>query len=240
MPGKGEESMYPVIGITMTTREGFTARYVNSVAQNGGVPVIIPILDNTDIIDSALNKLDGIIFSGGADVNPHLYNEEPRYGLGEVTPERDEHEFKLLEKCLNDYQFPILGICRGVQVMNVYHGGSLYQCLEKERPGGLMHMLFNKYPFEYPTHRVSVSSDSKLYSLVEKDSLFVNSFHHQGVKQVGTGLKAVSQAQDGIVEALELDDDRFMVGVQWHPEMMAQKCSNAKDIFTNFIKRCNA
>ncbi len=230
--------MRPIIGITMNTRGEFSSYYVESVERAGGCPIILSSVDNCETLEPVLDKLDGIIFSGGTDINPFYYNDAPRYGLEEVKPKRDRYEFQLLKTCFEEYSFPILGICRGMQLLNIFQGGTMYQCLEKEKPEGLMHALMTKFPLHYPSHIVEIEKDSRLFGLVKEKQIYVNSLHHQGVKDIGENLLATAVAPDGIIEGLELPGERFVVAVQWHPEMMSEKDEYAKAIFGGFVREC--
>ncbi len=232
--------MRPIIGITMNTRTNFTEYYVSSIDRAGGCPLILSRVFNIRNLDAILGHIDGMIFSGGTDIDPYYYNESPLDGLGVVHPYRDEFEFKLLGHCLDDYSFPILGICRGFQLLNIYHGGSLYQSLERKDPSGIKHWLLDTYPLEYPSHMVNIEKESRLYSLLEKTTLGVNSLHHQGIKEIGEGLKSLGHAPDGIVEVLEREGERFVLGVQWHPEMMSKTCEDSKKLFSSFVEECMA
>lgn len=230
--------MQPIIGITMNTRCNLTSNYVLSIAKAGGSPLILSRVPDLKSILPILHKLDGILFSGGTDISPHYYSEYPKYGLGEVEPGRDQFEYDLLKYCLKHTTYPILGICRGFQLLNIAHGGTLYQCLERERPECAMHWLFEKYPLDYPTHQVSIHKTSRLFSMIQKASLKVNSFHHQGIKELGEGLKPVGFAEDGILEVLEKKGERLVIGVQWHPEMMSETCKDSQKLFQCFIEEC--
>ena len=232
--------MRPVIGITNTTRAGFIDNYTNAVAEAGGAPLILPILQDSEALYSVLDRLDGIIFTGGADIDPNRYNEQPIYGLGQVTPARDAHDFALLARCLEHHAFPVLGICRGIQLMNVQAGGSCYQALEKQKPDGIMHSLIDQYPLEYPSHNVLLERGSRLHAMYGKERLAVNSFHHQSLKDLGEGLTVTARAEDGVIEAVEREGRRFAVGVQWHPEMMASRDADAQKLFRAFIAECTS
>lgn len=230
--------MRPIIGITLNTRLNLTSYYVTSVAQAGGAPLILGEVPAVYHLEPILKELDGLIFSGGTDISPHFYQEYPMKGLGKVKPYRDAFEYQLLKDSLTEYSFPILGICRGMQLINVYHGGSLYQCLDRKEPPGLKHGLMETYPLAYPVHSITVEEGSRLYSLLQKTTLQVNSLHHQGIKVVGKNLQPVGKAPDGLVEALEREGDRFVLGVQWHPELMTETCKEAAQLFQEFILTC--
>lgn len=231
--------LQPIIGITLNTRAEFIDFYVKAVAAAKGCPVLIGPVDDVNSLNPILKQLDGIIFSGGSDINPVYYQQTPKYGLGEIKPHRDEFEMKLLNSCLENFSFPIFGICRGFQLLNVYFGGSLYQSLEKEKSDGIMHTAYKSYPIYYPAHSVTIETDSFLQKILGKDSLQVNSLHHQAIDNLASNLKATSVADDGIIEGIEALTARLIFGVQWHPEMMAEKCSDSQKIFQGFINSCS-
>jgi len=211
--------------------------YINAIERAGGCPVIIPIVHDIDTIWDFVKSLAGIIFTGGSDLNPKLYNELPKHGLGRINPVRDEHEIKLSKKVIYETKMPVLGICRGMQLINVTLGGTLYQDLKGEWKGEINHTLLN-FPKYYPTHSVHVAKGSKLYSIFGKEKIEVNSFNHQAVKELGKGLIASMKAEDGLVEGIELEGDRFVVAVQWHPEMMIDKYEEYLILFKKFIEIC--
>lgn len=211
--------------------------YIKAVEKAGGCPVIIPIVYDIDTIWNFVKKLDGIIFTGGSDLNPKLYDEFPRYGLGDINPVRDEHEIELCKRVLNETELPVLGICRGMQLINVTLGGTLYQDIQNEREKGFNHKLLN-FPKYFPSHNVYVHKGSKLYEIFDKEEMGVNSFNHQAVKELGNGLIASMNADDGLVEGIELEGDRFVVAVQWHPEMMIDKYDSYLIYFKKFIDKC--
>lgn len=231
--------MRPIIGITLNTRPTLIGHYATSVARAGGSPLLLSTVPQIEDLDPVLQNLDGLIFSGGTDISPHLYNEYPKQGLGEIKPQRDAFEMALMDHCFKQYTFPILGICRGFQLLNVYHGGTLYQALEHKEPQGIKHWLMDTYPFEFPAHDTTVNTESRLYEILQKNCLQVNSLHHQGVYEVGKGLKAMGHAPDGIVEVLEKEGERFVLGVQWHPELMTETCPHALQLFKGFVAACS-
>ncbi len=230
--------MRPIIGITMNTRGEFSSYYVESVERAGGCPVVLSSVESCEALLPVLDQLNGIIFSGGTDINPFYYDDGPRYGLDVVKPSRDRYEFELIKMCFEEYRFPMLGICRGMQLLNIFQGGNMYQCLEKEKPQGLMHTLMEKFPLHYPAHAVEIEENSKLFELVGKNKVFVNSLHHQGIKEIGAKLKKTAWAPDGLIEGVEMPGDRFVVAVQWHPEMMTKKDEYAQAIFRGFVREC--
>ena len=211
---------YPVIGITgnfdggkCTLLEG----YYRSVIEAGGTPLIIPPTDDSDAMVSLLERVDALILSGGSDINPLYLNEEPICELGSINPTRDWHELMLV-RLATDRQIPILGICRGMQVMTAALGGKLYQDIYKEASATLKHS--QNAERHVATHTVSLTSGSRLAEIFNTERLPVNSFHHQAVKEAAPGFAVSALSPDGLIEAIESTRHKSMIGVQWHPECM--------------------
>jgi len=209
----------PVIGLTGNFQEGactLLEGYFTSILKAGGIPFIIPPVDDTDSLINSLNALDGLLLTGGADINPLFLGEEPVKELHSINPRRDRQEL-LLAKLAADRQIPILGICRGIQVMNAAFGGSLYQDIHVQMEGKRI-----KHDQDlgrgYASHTVRIEKDSLLYKLFETEVLPVNSFHHQAVKEVAPGFRVTARSSDGVIEAMESTECKSMMGVQWHPE----------------------
>lgn len=208
----------PVIGITgnydketCTLAEG----YYQSVLKAGGIPMIIPPFYETDRLGELLDGLDGIIFSGGGDPNPLLFGEEPIKELHGITPERDMQEL-LLVRLAYDRQIPMLGICKGIQMINAALGGTLYQDIHSQMEGVRIKHSQDQ-DRRYPSHTVTIDQDSVL-SKMFGETLAVNSFHHQACKEVAPCLKVVARSADGVIEAVESNEFKSIMGVQWHPE----------------------
>lgn len=198
-------------GLAMQSWQLLAADYTNAVATAGGCPVILPVVGDVDSIWPLAAKLDGIIFTGGSDIDPRYYNETPQKGLGMIAPERDRFEFELCSRILNETKIPVFGICRGLQLINVSLGGTLYQDLGKDW-NGHNHTLLN-YPQNYSSHIVHIQENSRLYELSGSIELWVNSFHHQAVKLLGEGLIASVIASDCMIEGIELEGARFVAAV---------------------------
>ena len=206
-----------VIGISgyvdgTTSKLGMT--YVESVRKAGGIPFVIPLTTDTSQISDIVSVIDGLIMSGGEDVSPFLFSEEPHVKLGEVVPDRDVFDLELIKQAIAAGK-PVLAICRGEQVLNVALGGSLYQDIPSQVEGAVQHS--QKAPRDYGSHSIKIVEGSLLYKLLGVNEIKVNSFHHQSVKDLGTGLKVTASAPDGVVEAIELEGGRGL-GVQFHPE----------------------
>lgn len=200
--------------------------YVDSVIQNGGVPYIIPFNMTPDVIAAQVAQLDGLILSGGHDVDPHGYGEEPQQKLGDIWPERDQFDMTLL-KLAEARKLPILGICRGAQIINVAHGGSLYQDLSYRTKPTLKHEQGQRP--DLMTHTIKVARATHLAEVLGKTEFQSNSFHHQLIKDVAPDLIASAHAADGVTEGLESHDGRILA-VQWHPEMLHR---NSREAFMN-------
>lgn len=226
--------MKPLIGVTCSQKEeqlSVTRYYGEAVLASGGIPVLLPVTLDLQVINSYGELLDGLLLSGGGDVDPAFYGEEPIRGLGEVCPDRDIFELELCSLFLAR-QKPVLGICRGLQVLNVALGGTLYQDLVIQHPTGLEH--HQKAPKHWPTHKVQVANSSRLHDILKTSELRVNSFHHQGIKTVADSLKVVAWAADGVIEGVE-QEAGFVLGVQWHPERLWENREEQKRIFAAFI-----
>lgn len=208
----------PVIGVTgnynqetCTLAEG----YYQSVLKAGGIPFIIPPFYETDRLGELLDRLDGIIFSGGGDINPLLLGEEPVKELHSITPERDQQEL-LLARLAYDRQIPMLGICKGIQVINAALGGTNYQDIHTQMEGiRIKHS--QDQDRRYPSHQVNITKGSILEKLFGTE-LAVNSFHHQACKEAAPGMKVTAMSTDGVIEAIESAEFKSIMGVQWHPE----------------------
>lgn len=227
--------MLPRIGITgsvvLSTRIGTRRTFLNepyvlAVREAGGLPLIVTPAHEGESLRQLYELLDGLLLTGGEDVDPARYGEARAYPSVEIVPERDAMEWRLLEWALTD-GLPVLAICRGIQVLNVALGGSLYQDLSTDRPGDVQHDQAKAdppVPRPRPSHAVTVLSGSFLGDLIGDGELPVNSMHHQGIKALAPGLFPVAYAPDGLIEGVEANSPApsgFLVGVQWHPEELA-------------------
>ena len=195
--------------------------YVTAVLKAGGVPVILPIVDDEEVIRAQVAQIDGIIFSGGHDVNPKLYGEEKQEKCMESVDRRDWFDLHAL-KIAKELCKPILCICRGHQLSAVAHGGTLYQDVSYAKGITLKHELRSNP--DYPAHLIDVDPKSQLYGILGKEKVWVNSFHHQLIKDIPEGFNVSALAPDGCIEALEPEfSEHFYLTLQWHPEMMAAR-----------------
>lgn len=209
--------------------------YIEAITNAGGIPVIIPISKNLENLYSLVEKLDGFLISGGNDIEPNLYGEFICKEVGILSPKRDKQEIKLTKYIIKNTNKPLLGICRGLQILNVSCGGSLYQDLEKNK---LNNHFIASSPMNHPIHRVTIEKDSILYNIFQKKELKVNSYHHQAIKNLGENLKCVAVSEDGIIESIEVKGKKFMIATQWHPEMMYDS-KEQQDIFKRFVKEAS-
>ena len=239
----------PTIGVTTQTLQAIDGipaglpssvvmnqRYYEAVASAGGAPVLIPLLDDTDVLRATYEACAGILIPGGVDMDPATYGEAPHEKLGRIDPDRDRVELQLARWCIEDSK-PLLGLCRGLQVINVAQGGTLFQDIEAQLEGAIRHDYFPTYGFarDHLSHDVAVAPASRLRSLVDLEHLPVNSMHHQGVKELGEGLVASARAADGLIEAVESANGHWMVGVQWHPEVFEEHNPHANHLFRGFV-----
>lgn len=240
--------MRPYIGIPCgTTRNpewspalhGHRETYISAVVAAGGVPLLLPLVDDEDVLRASYDLIDGLLLAGGGDVEPHHYGEEPIPELGAVDPLRDRVELWLARRAAAEAK-PILAICRGIQVLNVALGGSLYQDIAAQLRSEVVHNSSAiKQDWSYMAHELRLEPGSQLAQLLGVERLPVNSLHHQAVKAVAPGLQAVGWSPDGVVEALESTGGRFIIGVQCHPEaLQAEADVRWRSLFGRFVEAC--
>jgi putative glutamine amidotransferase len=216
-------------------------RYIRAVIAGGGAPVLIPLIaDDPDALRAVYDRLDGLLVPGGVDLDPATYQTPPHPLLGSLDAARDAAELTLTGWALADHK-PFLGLCRGLQVLNVIRGGSLWQDLAAEREGSIKHDFYPTagWARDHLAHPVELRPDSRLGEALGPATVPVNSMHHQGVRDLGEGLVPTAWAPDGLIEAIELTD-RFAVGVQWHPEMFPAGAPSVGQLFATFIDAAQA
>jgi putative glutamine amidotransferase len=213
------------------------AAYADAVIRAGGLPFVLPYTDDRALIDQYLDRVSGLLVTGGAfDIPPEAYGEAPKEGLGDLKPTRTNFELAILKIALQR-KLPVLGVCGGMQLLNVAYGGTLVQDIVTEVAGAKSHE--QKHDRAQPQHPIEVKDQSVLAECVGgKGQLMVNSTHHQAVKAVGAGLIVSASAADGVVEAIELQGkDQFVLGVQWHPELMVDTVPPNLGIYRTFVHR---
>ena len=227
--------MKPLIGITCAIGMNITSlnmrhmpsqmhrlsdAYMKAVALAGGIPVLIPVYEDLALVKDVIDRLDAVILTGGEDPDPAHYGQRATGRLGTISPRRDAFDFEVVRYVLQETEKPVLAICRGTQVMNVAMGGSLY--IDLEAAGKLAHML-SMYPLHMESHEAEVAKGTRLAGILGEGICGINSFHHQAIKDVAEGFCAAAvSVPDGVVESIELPGERFVLGVQWHPEEMTQ------------------
>ncbi|HMG72033.1 MAG TPA: gamma-glutamyl-gamma-aminobutyrate hydrolase family protein [Pyrinomonadaceae bacterium] len=229
----------PRIGITMRleleTNRFYLARYYSEAVESaGGLPVLIPLIPRPDFVRQVVADLDGLLLPGSnSDIDPLRYGREPHSQLGEVHPEKDETDLLALAEA-EDRAMPLFAICFGLQALNVSRGGTLIQDIVSQHPGAIKHE--QGAPRDRHSHRVRLLEDSRLGQLANAESAPVNSHHHQAIETLGRELVATAWASDGIVEAVEDPrGDRFVLGVQWHPELGWERDEFSQSLFNRFI-----
>ncbi|WP_237580203.1 gamma-glutamyl-gamma-aminobutyrate hydrolase family protein [Candidatus Enterococcus huntleyi] len=205
--------------------------FVDGVLEAGGLPFILPI-SHPDTAKEYIKNIDKLLLAGGQDVSPRLYNEEPHPKLQETNYSRDIFEAALIKEAIKQKK-PILSVCRGTQLLNVVLGGSLYQDLSQYEQWSVKHEQQPTAP-QFSTHRINVAPNSRISQLVP-DNSYVNSYHHQAIKDVSPKLIATAWSTDGLVEAVEADDGSAILGVQWHPELTHHVDEKEQRIFDYFV-----
>ncbi len=228
----------PIIGITCSwdpQRRAYLAPkdYVEAVRSSGGRPVLLPHTELTaDEARATLLWVNGVLFSGGTDLDPMTFGEAPRYALKAIDPLRDAFELSLCRAAL-ETGLPLLAICRGIQVLNVAAGGTIYQDLSAQVDGTLRHE--QDAPRWHPTHGVSIAKGTRLRAILQEEACRVNSFHHQAVRQVAPGFTVAATATDGVIEGIESTSAPFALGVQWHPENTHRALTSSQRLFAAFV-----
>lgn len=240
---RGNSLVQPLIGMTSSmevseTHYTATRENVYAITTSGGVPVILPNTDDIAQITYYAQMLDGLYATGGYDIDPTLFGEEPHPGLGTIIPVRDAFELELMKRLL-EMNKPILAVCRGSQILNIASGGDMYQDIYSQVQGKDLLQHQQTAPKSHGSHFVHVSKESELYRLTEMEVLRVNSRHHQANRSVQDPIFISGKANDGIVEAIESKSHTFALGLQWHPEnMFTENDIASKRIYNGFIEAC--
>lgn len=208
--------------------------YVKGVLRAGGLPVIIPCFGDSDVIERHVQVCDAFLFSGGGDIDPSLYGEEPNSRLGAIDPELDDFQIKLY-LAAEKAEKPILGICRGLQIINTAREGSLYQDIHDQIPQAIQHLQEGKR--SHSVHKAFIEAGTQLADVIGLPVVSVNSLHHQSVRLLGAGLKVTAKAGDGVIEAIESESKQKIIGVQWHPEDMIDQSEVMNNLFNWLVEQ---
>lgn len=214
---------------------GLMPAYIKAVELAGGLPILIPLGLSEPDLQAIFSRLDGLLLPGGGDINPVVYGEQLNPTIWGVDDERDRVELWLAKEVAQSAK-PVLAICRGHQIFNVALGGTLWSDINSQMPDALKHDYYKIRPRHELIHEVTITADSLLARSLGKTKTMVNSLHHQGVRQLGSGLTAVATAPDGLIEASELPGHPFALSVQWHPENLVENDSAMLDLFRAFVQ----
>jgi putative glutamine amidotransferase len=238
---------YPLIGITTFHRrpasnhgsamQAQQASYLGAIAGAGGAPILVPLYLEENALQAIFERLDGLVLPGGVDVSPDVYGEAPHDKLGRVYEPLDRTELALTRWAVA-VDCPVLAICRGIQVLNVALGGSLYQDIPSQLPDALEHDRFRSrgYPPIDQAHDVNVEAGSRLAAALSATQVTTNSRHHQAIKVPASKLATVAYTSDGLIEGVEMPGARFIIGVQWHPENLVDKDPAMRCLFETFVE----
>lgn len=228
--------MKPKIGIIVCgfiEQNQFVANpYIQSVRYSGGIPLILPLIRSDRILEEYISLCDGFLFCGGNDITPLLFGQEPQNGNGKTNITLDLFQIRIMKQIL-ETEKPVFAICRGMQVLNVACGGTIYQDLSLQ-PGKHLDHMQQSYSRQEVSHKIFVTAKSQLRDYIG-NCLFVNSYHHQSLDEVGKNLTVSATASDHTIEAIEMPSHPFAIGVQWHPESMYRSSSEMRELFGNFI-----
>ncbi len=209
--------------------------YMKVLEACGALPIMLPLTTDPEELRDAFSLCDGILMTGGHDVDPKLYGEEAKAVCGTACRPRDEMERYLFDGCLREDK-PVFGICRGIQLMNALLGGTLYQDLPSEHPSPVEHHM--SPPYDLPIHNVEIVDGTRLSDIIGAGTYAVNSYHHQAVKTLAPQARAMAFSEDGLVEALEVSGKKFAVGVQWHPEFAFERDPKCRALVQAFVDAC--
>jgi putative glutamine amidotransferase len=215
--------------------------YMQAISQAGGIPFLIPLNLPTASLRTLYDLADGVVLTGGGDVEPYLYGGQPHPTEGDVQPDRDEEEITVTRWAAADGK-PLLGICRGIQVIAVAAGGTLVQDIPSLLPEATLHQYQynndNSHPDDYLAHAVELVPDSRLAGILQSHTVWTNSLHHQAVESVPQPWRVAGRSTDGVVEVVEHREHPFLIGVQWHPEVLVSNQEPAREIFKAFVAAC--
>jgi len=234
----------PLIGVTpaydydsgeTSSKKG----YCEAVNKAGGVAMLFSVSLDEDVLTEAFMRCDGLVVTGGPDINPQYYGEKNMPFNGKISPYKDYMDDFMIKKAF-EYNKPVLGICRGIQSINVALGGTLYQDVHVQVNDREIIKHRQEAPYWYPIHKIEIIKDSIVWNSFKSDSIGVNSIHHQAIKDLAPSFVVTSRASDSIIESIEHIEHNFLVGVQWHPERMWEQSPVYLGIFEKFIEACKA
>ena len=229
--------MKPIIGISCSSQKNSVGLgYIRVIVHANGVPIVLPVIEDKETICRFLEIIDGLLLSGGVDINPLIFGEEPHPKLGNVDAMRDVMEIFLTKEALKR-NLPVFAICRGIQILNVAAGGTIYQDISQHPQPTIQHR--QKSDGWHASHTICIKPESLLFQILGKRLAGFNSYHHQAVKEPAEGFIASANTKDQIIEAIESSKHDFVLGVQFHPEMMWEKSPDAFELFDAFIKACD-
>lgn len=211
--------------------------YLEGLREAGAIPLILPLNLDKEEFNDIKEKFSGFLLTGGHDVSPELYGEQKEDVCGRCSPERDRLESMVFLYALHK-DIPVLGICRGIQLINALMGGTLYQDLPSRFQGKVNIEHHMAAPYNRHVHHLDILRNTPLYGVLKKEDIGVNSYHHQGIRDVGQGLEVMAYSEDGLAEAVYVPNRRFIWGIQWHPEFMYQTDHNQQQIFRAFVDSC--
>lgn len=211
--------------------------YMKAIENAGGIPCMLPLTTDVNIIATLANVFDGFLFTGGHDINPKLYDEKVEDICGEWCDERDIMESHLFKKVV-ELDKPAFGICRGLQLFNVLLGGTLYQDIPTQLD--VKNTVNHKQnpPYSNLVHHIHIERDNLFHRIIQTDVIKVNSYHHQGIKTISDQLTAVAKAEDGLIESVVMQNKKFILAVQWHPEFSYEVDGYSKKLFLEFVNSC--
>ena len=237
----------PLIGITLNPKypnlkypyqdlpyDRLAHTYIDAIRGAGGIPLLLPTNLSAEELLSLRDRLDGVLLSGGGDIAPERFNGIPSATISDVCPERDNLEFALVKMSL-ETDWPLMGICRGIQVINTALGGNLYTDIPSQYDSRIAHYTPIDKKRDYLAHEVTIVAGTRLNEITGQAALQVNSFHHQAVQRVSDRLQVSASASDGLIEGVEIPEQRFFLGVQWHPECLPQS-KEQQALFSAFIR----
>lgn len=237
--------MKPLIGIPTRTLpsenlvfHSLSSTYTRAVELGGGAPVLIPLRLGEETLRAIFARLDGLLLPGGVDIHPSEFGETVQPYCGDIDTERDAVELRLIRWALKEKK-PTFGICRGIQMLNVAAGGSLYQDIPAQLPDALNHSHVKGEPYNRRTHSIEIEPASRLARLLGETHQ-VNSLHHQSLKQVAKGFRVIARAPDGVIEGIEAEGDQFALGVQFHPEWLVDDDAQMVKLMQEFVSACTS